>query len=68
MMTTTTGPPGSILMSAADLAAMLGISVRHVWRLRDAGELPKPIKLGSLVRWHKAAIDRWLAEGNEQRR
>ena len=61
-------PPEPILMSAADLAAMLGISIRHVWRLRDAGELPKPIKLGALVRWHKAAIHRWLAESNEQRR
>lgn len=61
-MTATTSPPDPVLLSAAAVARMLSVSVRHVWRLRDAGDLPCPIRLGRLVRWRKAAIERWLAE------
>lgn len=67
-MTSTTPPPEPVLLSATELARMLAISVRHVWRLRDAGDLPAPIKLGKLIRWRKAAIERWLVESAETRR
>ena len=30
---------------------MLGISVRGVWKLTSAGEIPKPIKIGCPTRW-----------------
>ncbi len=67
-MTTSTAPPEPLLLSAGALAQLLGVSVRHVWRLRDAGDLPAPIKLGKLIRWRRAAIERWLAECNSPRR
>ena len=67
-MTSTTPSPEPVLLSATELARMLAISVRHVWRLRDAGNLPAPIKLGKLIRWRKAAIERGLVESTETRR
>jgi excisionase family DNA binding protein len=58
----------AVLLSVADLARMLSCSVRHVWRLRDAGELPAPIKLGKLIRWRREAVMRFLDEAAETRR
>ena len=51
-----------ILLSVADVARMLSVSVRYVWRLRDSGNLPAPIYLGRTVRWRKAALESWLSE------
>lgn len=48
---------------APALAAALGCSVRHVRRLHAAGALPPPIRIGRLVRWPRAAVDRWMDDG-----
>jgi predicted DNA-binding transcriptional regulator AlpA len=45
------------------IAQMLKCSTRHVRRLIEARRIPKPIKLGALLRWVKADIDRWFIEG-----
>jgi excisionase family DNA binding protein len=54
-----------LLLSAADLAELLRVSVATVWRLRAAGKLPRPsTALGKqLVRWNREEIDRWVALG-----
>jgi len=41
----------TLLCNARQVAAMLGISTRTVWRLNDSGKLPSPVRLGSSVRW-----------------
>jgi predicted DNA-binding transcriptional regulator AlpA len=46
-----------------DIAGRCKCSIRHVWRMRDAGILPQPIKLGSLVRWNAELIDDWIRRG-----
>lgn len=51
------------LLSVGDVAQMLGCSARHIYRLADAGRMPPPVKLGSLVRWPRTAIDDWVANG-----
>lgn len=51
------------LLDVQAVAALLGISARTVYRLSDAGRMPGPVKLGSLVRWNRAAIDEWIAAG-----
>ncbi len=52
------------LLDVKTVAALLGsCSTRHVYRLADAGRMPQPIKLGSLVRWRRAELDRWINEG-----
>jgi len=45
------------------VAEKLTCSQRHIYRLADAGRMPAPLRLGSLVRWDLDAIDRWIAEG-----
>ncbi len=51
------------LLSAQELARELGVSPRSIWQWRDSGRLPKPVRLGKLVRWIADDIERWLADG-----
>ena len=51
------------LLDVEGVAALLNCSPRHVYRLADAGKMPPPVRLGSLVRWSRAALDDWLAGG-----
>jgi len=50
------------LLDVRQVASLLGCSTRHVYRMSDAGKMPRPIRLGSLVRWSRASIDEWIAE------
>ncbi len=52
------------LLSARDVAALLGrCSTRHLYRMVDAGRMPRPIKLGGLVRWRRDELLDWIAAG-----
>jgi len=51
------------LLDVRAVATMLDCSSRHVYRLADAGRMPRPVKLGSLVRWSRDEISQWLAAG-----
>lgn len=51
------------MMSVDDVADELNCSARHVRRLSDSGRMPRPIKLGSLVRWPRAVVERWIGDG-----
>ena len=51
------------LISADELARRLAISKRSLWRLRSAGELPQPIRLGGAIRWRLEDITKWIADG-----
>lgn len=51
------------LLNVEAVAKMLGCSQRHIYRLSDAGRLPAPLRLGSLVRWSKLAIEKWISAG-----
>ncbi|GIW97055.1 MAG: hypothetical protein KatS3mg111_0388 [Pirellulaceae bacterium] len=65
-MATTTDRPrqdAAKLLDVHDVAAMLGCSARHVYRLSDAGHMPRPLKLGALTRWRRDAIERWIDAG-----
>ena len=53
----------TLLLSADRVAAALDISVRSLWRLRAAGQLPKPVKIGGSVRWRHEEIKQWIANG-----
>lgn len=54
--------PGE-LISIDVLAKRLDCSSRHIRRLVDSGRIPRPIKLGALLRWIRADIDQWIAAG-----
>jgi len=51
------------LLDVDQVAAKLNCSKRHVYRLSDAGRMPRPVRLGALVRWSRQAIDEWVATG-----
>ena len=51
------------LLDVQAVAAMLDCSTRHAYRLADAGRMPRPIKLGALVRWRRTEIEEWIAGG-----
>ena len=53
----------SALLDVQQVAAMLRCSVRHVYRLADSAQMPRPVKLGALVRWRRDEIDNWIADG-----
>ena len=53
----------SQLLDVRRVAALLGCSARHVYRLADAGKMPRPRHVGTLVRWSKAEIEAWVADG-----
>jgi excisionase family DNA binding protein len=44
-------PTSERLMMVEEVASMLGISVRFVWRLVARGELKRPVRLGRSRRW-----------------
>lgn len=52
-----------LLVSAQMLAKRLQLSVRTLWRLRSAGKLPKPVRLGGSVRWRVTDINAWVDAG-----
>ena len=45
------------------VARMLDCSTRHVYRLSDAGKMPRPVKLGALCRWNLIEIEAWISTG-----
>jgi excisionase family DNA binding protein len=52
------------LLDVRAVAVLLGgCSTRHVHRLADAGRMPRPIKLGTLVRWRRAELEAWIGAG-----
>jgi excisionase family DNA binding protein len=54
-------PTTALLLDVKQVAALLNCSVRHVWRLADAGKMPPPRRLGHLRRWSRAEIEAWIA-------
>lgn len=52
------------LLDVRAVAVLLGnCSTRHVRRLVDAGRMPHPIKLGSLLRWRRHELISWISSG-----
>jgi len=51
------------MLAVDDVAEMLKCSTRTVYRLSDAGRMPRPVKLGALVRWPRQAVEQWIADG-----
>lgn len=47
-------------LSAGEVAARLGIRERQVYRMKNDGRLPQPVKLGGLTRWSRRAIADWV--------
>lgn len=55
--------PEPIFVTAAELAQLMRISTRTLWRLLSARKMPKPIRLGGAVRWRMDVIQDWIDQG-----
>ena len=48
------------LMSVAEVADLLGICRRTVWRWAEAGRLPAPVTIGRVRRWRADVLMNWI--------
>jgi predicted DNA-binding transcriptional regulator AlpA len=49
------------LLDVATVAQLLGVSTRHVWRMCDAGQFPRPVAIGAkLKRWPRSVVLAWI--------
>ncbi|MGE0534951.1 MAG: helix-turn-helix transcriptional regulator [Pirellulales bacterium] len=46
-----------------EVGRLCAISAPHIYRLCDAGKMPRPLKVGRANRWNRAAIVAWIASG-----
>ena len=52
------------LLDVRAVALLLGgCSARHVYRLSDGGRMPRPLKLGTLLRWRRGELMNWIEGG-----
>jgi len=51
-----------ILLTVRDVAFLLGLGERTVWRLCGDGKLPPPISIGRSRRWTRQTIEEYVAE------
>ena len=52
-----------LMLNVKQVASLLCVSERQVYRMTDRGLMPRPLKLGALNRWPKANLEAWLADG-----
>jgi excisionase family DNA binding protein len=50
----------------SEFAKLLNVSMRSVERGLARGELPKPIRIGRLLRWRRSAVTEYLKRLEEQ--
>lgn len=60
---TEAGVSEPLLITPCQLAAMLQVSKRTLWRMLSAKLLPAPVRVGGIVRWRIEEIDRWISGG-----
>ena len=61
-------PSFKLLLSIADLAQLLNTSSRTVHRLKSAGLIPSPVRIGCRPRWRREEIAAWLEAGCPDRK
>jgi excisionase family DNA binding protein len=52
-----------ILMTAAELAQLLGVSKQRCYRWTDQGLIPGCRRFGRAVYWVRPVVEEWLREG-----
>ena len=57
---TETSQDNKLLLTVGQVAEILGICERTVWRLHDSGQMPDCVRLGRSVRWRKSDIEAWV--------
>lgn len=57
----TTSP--ALLVDVKELARLLGCATRSVYKMRAAGQLPQPRRLGRMLRWSLDDVRSWIEDG-----
>ncbi|MGD9857437.1 MAG: helix-turn-helix transcriptional regulator [Planctomycetaceae bacterium] len=52
-----------LLISAEQLAEMLQVSTRTLWRLLTHDELVRPVRIGGSTRWRLDEVRQWIEGG-----
>jgi len=52
-----------LLVNANEVARLLSISSRTLWKLASAGRVPEPVRLGRSVRWRAGELQAWVDAG-----
>jgi excisionase family DNA binding protein len=52
-----------LLISAEELAKLMHVSERTLWRLLSAGKVPRPVRIGRNTRWKLAEVTAWIDRG-----
>jgi excisionase family DNA binding protein len=61
-------PSSPLGLSAADAAALLGVSESHFYSLHRTGRLgPLPVRMGRAVRWSRKDLVDWFEAGSPPR-
>jgi len=53
----------ALLLTPKDVEALIKVSPRKLRAMKSAGELPKPVMIGRLVRYRRSDIEKWVAAG-----
>ena len=51
------------LITAEELAKLMQVSERTLWRLLSSGKLPKPVRIGRNTRWRVDQVSDWIQQG-----
>ncbi|MCJ8005744.1 AlpA family transcriptional regulator [Staphylococcus aureus] len=62
-----TAAPPIRLLRRAEVLARVGIAKSTLYLRISAGTFPKPVHLGSSVRWVESEIDSWIQDQMERR-
>ena len=55
--------PANHVLDVHEFAKLLKCSERHIYRQVKDGVIPAPAKIGSLNRWSRAIVEKWLSDG-----
>ena len=56
----------SELLTVKEVAELLAISQRTVWKFSVSGKLPAPITIGGKIkRWSRKSVMQWIEKGAE---
>ena len=57
------------LLRAVDVGQILNLSKRQVFRMKSAGLICSPVKVGAgAIRWRQSDIEKWISLGCPDRR
>ena len=52
-----------LLLSARQVADLLGIGLSTFWRLHSSGQTPAAVRLGRCTRWNRLELLAWIDAG-----